>query len=211
MDVISLIVGFVVGIIAVSIAIELSWKKEDTVETCKIAKRWSISEISNPLIVAEKLKMDAPRNAKVVVKVETAFSRGAKVNPDAYGNFILGSDRALIFSGEIREGQLAFRTVDERILRNLRELFRKFWEEEEGEETTAEKSRRKGTVTVRGIAKAVVPYREHYLIRLSYEGGVIGILIDEKMELEGRKIEVEGEMVGDERPFIKAYHLEILE
>jgi len=209
-DVISLIVGFVVGIIAVSIAIELSWRKEEVVETCKIAKRWSISEINSPLIVAEKLKMDVPRNSKVVVKVETAFSKGAKVNPDAYGNFILGSDRALIFSGEIREGQLAFRTVDERILRNLRELFNKFWEGE-GEEVKTEKSRGRGTVTIRGIAKAVVPYRDNYLIRLSYEEGIIGILIDEKMDLEGRKIEVEGEMVGDERPFIKAYHLEVLE
>ena len=209
MDVISLIVGFVVGIIAVSIAIELSWKKEETVETCKVANKWSLSEIRNPLIVAEKLKMNAPSGSKVVVRVETAFSRGAKQNPDVRGNFVLGSDRALIFSGEIREGQIAFRTVDERILRNLRTLFNQFWEGDEGAEETKISGR--GTVTVRGIARAVVPYREHYLIRLSYEDGLIGVLIDERMDLEGRKIEVEGEMIGDERPFIKAYHLEILE
>jgi len=208
-DVISLIVGFVVGIIAVSIAIELSWKKEETVETCKVANKWSLSEIRNPLIVAEKLKMNAPSGSKVVVRVETAFSRGAKQNPDVRGNFVLGSDRALIFSGEIREGQIAFRTVDERILRNLRTLFNQFWEGDEGAEETKISGR--GTVTVRGIARAVVPYREHYLIRLSYEDGLIGVLIDERMDLEGRKIEVEGEMIGDERPFIKAYHLEILE
>jgi len=207
-DVISLIVGFVVGIIAVSIAIELSWKKEETVETCKVAKKWSLSEIRNPLIVAEKLKMNAPGGSKVVVRVETAFSKGAKQNSEAVGNFALGSDRALIFAGEIREGQLAFRTVDERILRNLRKLFNQFWEGE-AEETKVSGGR--GTITVRGIARAVVPYREHYLIRLSYEKGNIGILVDEKMELEGRKIEVEGEMVGDDRPLIKAYHLEVLE
>ncbi len=209
MDVISLIVGFVVGIIAVSIAIELSWRKEEVVETCKIAKKWSLSELKNPLIVAEKLKMDAPSGSKVVVRVETAFSRGAKQNSEVVGNFALGRDRALIFSGEIREGQLAFRTVDERILRSLRNLFNKFWEGEGGEEETKVSGR--GTVTVRGIAKAVVPYRDHYLIRLSYDKGVTGVIIDEKMELEGKKIEVEGEMVGDERPFIKAYHLEVLE
>ena len=98
-DVISIIVGFVVGIIAVSIAIELSWKKEETVETCKIAKKWSLSEMRNPLIVAEKLKMDAPSGSKVVVRVDTAFSKGAKQNPDVKGNFALGNDRALIFSG----------------------------------------------------------------------------------------------------------------
>jgi len=208
-DVISLIVGFVVGIIAVSIAIELSWKKEEAVETCKVAKKWSLSEIRNPLIVAEKLKMNAPSGSKVVVRVETAFSKGAKQNSEVIGNFALGSDRALIFSGEIREGQLAFRTVDERILRNLRNLFNQFWEGEGGAEETRVSGR--GTITVRGIARAVVPYREHYLIRLSYEKGTIGILIDEKMELEGKKIEVEGEMVGDDRPLIKAYHLEMLE
>jgi hypothetical protein len=208
-DIISLIVGFVVGIVAVSIAIELGWKKEEPMETCKIAKKWSLTEIRNPLIVAEKLKMDMPKNSKVVVKVETAFSKGAKQNSEVKGNFAIGDDRALIFSGEIREGQLAFRTVDERILRNLRNMFNNFWEWEAEEESTEVAG--KGIITVRGIAKAVVPYRENYLIRLSYEGGIIGILIDEKLDVEGKRIEVEGKTVGDERPFIKAYHLEVLE
>ncbi|MEA2054984.1 MAG: hypothetical protein U9O96_07780 [Candidatus Thermoplasmatota archaeon] len=209
MDVVSIIVGFVVGIVAVSIAIELSWKKEETVETYKIAKKWSLAEIKNPLIVAEKLKMDAPRNSKIVVKVNTAFSKGAKQNDAVKGNFALGSDRALIFSGEIRGGQLAFWTIDERILRNLRNLFNQFWEGKEEKGPT--EIPKKGMVTVRGIVKAVVPYRENYLIRLSYEKGIIGILINERLEIEGNKIEVEGEMVGEERPFIKAYHLEVLE
>ena len=56
-----------------------------------------------------------------------------------------------------------------------------------------------------------MPYRDKYLIRLSYEGGVTGILINERLDLEGRKIEVEGEVSKEMKPFINAYHIEVLE
>lgn len=64
---------------------------------------------------------------------------------------------------------------------------------------------------MRGMAKAVVPYRDQYLVRLSTTEGVRGVLVNERLDLEGKMIEVEGELVGDDRPFIKPYHLETLE
>ena len=210
MDLISLIIGFVVGIVAVSIAIELGWKKEMPAQTCKIARQWHLSEIPHPCIVAEKLKVQPPQDAQVVVQTHTAYSKDAMQHADTTGNFILGSDRALIFAGEIREGQMVFRTVDDAILRHLRSQFHRYWEESE---STAEETGVRGTgkVTVLGIAKAVVPYRDQYLIRLSTSKGVIGVLVNERMELEGHKIEIEGEMVGDERSFVRAYHIDVLD
>ncbi|KAA0001355.1 MAG: hypothetical protein FE048_05620 [Thermoplasmata archaeon] len=211
MEIISLIIGFVVGIVAVSLAIELGWRKEEAPETCKVAKRWNIKEIKNPLVVAEKIKMEMPEGARMVVAVETPYSKKAKVNPNAKGNFIIGDDRALIFSGEIREDQLAFWTIDENIMRVLRNQFYKLWEEREEKKVVSKEVPKKGGVTIRGLVRAVVPFRDRYLVRLSYEGGVTGILINERLDLEGRKIEVEGEVSEEIKPFINAYHIEVLE
>jgi len=211
MQLISLIIGFVVGIVAVSLAIELGWRKEEAPEKCKLARRWNIGEIKNPLVVAEKIKMEMPEDAKIVVAVQTQYSKKAKVNPEVKGNFIIGDDRALIFSGEIKEDQLAFWTIDESIMRALRNQFYKLWEEKEEKKAVTTKIPEKGGVTIRGLVRAVVPYRDKYLIRLSYEGGVTGILINERLDLEGRKIEVEGEVSKEMKPFINAYHIEVLE
>jgi len=48
-------------------AIELGWKKETSAQTCKLTDVWSLHELKKPLIVAEKLHMTPPENAKVVV------------------------------------------------------------------------------------------------------------------------------------------------
>ncbi len=211
MEIISLIVGFVVGIVAVSLAIELGWRKEETPEKCKVARRWDVREIKNPLVMAEKIKMEMPMNAKMVVAVHTPFSKRAKLDPNVKGNVIIGDNRALIFSGEIKENQLAFWTIDEHITRALRNQFYNLWEKKEEKKVVSKKLPEKGGVTIRGIVRAVVPYRDKYLVRLSYEGGITGILINERLELDGRKIEVEGEMSEEIKPFIKAYHIEVLE
>ncbi len=208
LDVLSLIIGFVVGIIAVSIAIEIGWKKQEPTKAYKMATRWSLNELHRPKIVAEKLKMDAPRHADVVVKARTRFAKDAHENPEATGNFAVGDGKALVFAGEIHPGQLAFRTVDDGIVSRLRERFRQYSTESEAEEGIGPVE---GGITMRGMAKAVVPYRDQYLIRLSTTEGIRGVLVDERLELEGKMIEVEGELVGDDRPFIKPYHLETLE
>lgn len=208
LDVLSLIIGFVVGIIAVSIAIELGWKKQEPTKTYKMATRWSLNELHRPKIVAEKLKMDVPAHADVVVQARTSFSKDAHENPDVTGNFAVGDGKALVFAGEIHPGQLAFRTVDDGIVRRLRERFREYSTEPGEAKDTAPAG---SGVTMRGMAKAVVPYRDQYLIRLSTTEGIRGVLVNERLDLEGKMIEVEGELVGDDRPFIKPYHLETLE
>ncbi len=208
LDVLSLIIGFVVGIIAVSIAIELGWKKQGPTKTYKMATRWSLNELHRPKIVAEKLKMDVPQHADIVVKARTSFAKDAHENPGVTGNFAIGDGKALVFAGEIHPGQIAFRTVDDGIVRRLHEHFREY-STEPGEQKGMASAR--GGVTMRGMAKAVVPYRDQYLVRLSTTEGVRGVLVNERLDLEGKMIEVEGELVGDDRPFIKPYHLETLE
>ena len=69
MDLISLIIGFVIGVITVSLAIEIGLKKTTKISPAsKHAKKWSISEISNPRIMAEYLSdIELPKNSKIIV------------------------------------------------------------------------------------------------------------------------------------------------
>jgi len=69
MDVISLVVGFIIGVIVVALAVEMGLKKiTSTNPSSKHTKSWSVDEISNPKIMAEYLsKVDLPKNSKVLV------------------------------------------------------------------------------------------------------------------------------------------------
>ena len=55
-DIISLIIGFVIGVVVLGIAVEFGAKKPSKNEPAsRHTKKWSISEISNPRIMAEYL------------------------------------------------------------------------------------------------------------------------------------------------------------
>ena len=56
---------------------------------------------------------------------------------------------------------------------------------------------------------AVFPYRDGYLMRVSYEKGVVGVLLKERMDVEGRRVEIEGEFT--EYPFIKPSNITLLD
>ena len=56
MDIISLVIGFVIGVIVLGLAYEIGTKKSSqSPPASKHTKKWSISEISNPRIMAEYL------------------------------------------------------------------------------------------------------------------------------------------------------------
>ena len=56
MDIVSLVVGFAIGAVVVGLAVELGMKKMSKSEpSSRHTKKWSISEISNPRIMAEYL------------------------------------------------------------------------------------------------------------------------------------------------------------
>jgi len=206
MDIIAFIAGLIVGIVAVSVAVEFAWKKSVPEKTCKITRKWNLAELRNPLIVAEKLNVSPPADAKVVVATPSPLAKKARENPDAIGNFAVGLNKAYIFAGEIKEGQIAIVTSDDDILRELRDTFYEFYKVKEKVVSYVPK---KGKVKIRGIVKAVFPYRDGYLMRISYEGGLVGVLLNERMDVEGRKVEVEGEVI--EHPFIKPTNITVLD
>ena len=137
MDIIALIIGFLFGAIVVGIAVEIGIKKVTNVNpSSKHANKWSISEISNPKIMAEYLSdVDIPRDSKIIVNkyADKNMLAGldAKEHTGIKGNFIVGEDRALILSGPIKKDEVAFWTVEEEIVKKLNQEFDDMWSEAE--------------------------------------------------------------------------------
>ncbi len=206
MDIISFIAGLVVGILAVSIAVEFAWRKSFPEKTCKLTEKWNLNEIQAPMIAAEKLLVEPPSNAKVVVAAPTPFAKNARENSEVKSNFVVGLNKAYIFGGEIKEGQIAMVTADEDIMKELKNKFYEYWKKKERVTSSISSS---GNVKIRGVVRAVFPYRDGYLMRVSYEKGVVGVILKEKMDVEGRRVEVEGNMT--EYPFIKPVNITILD
>ena len=144
MDVISLIIGFVIGVVLVGLAIEIGSKKATQVSSAsKKAKSWSISEISNPKIMAEYLSdVELPKNSKVIVNTyknkEMLAGLEVREHKGIKGNFIVGEDRALILSGPIRKDEVGFWTVEKEIIEKLNQEFDEMWAE--GEKIEFEKN-----------------------------------------------------------------------
>ena len=133
MDVVSFIIGIIIGVVAVGLAIELGMKRQDkTMPASRPTHLWSISEISNPRIIAENLgNMELPKNAKVVVNnvEDGSLLKGvtAKKHTGIRGNYILGDDRALILAGPIKKDELGIWTVEKEMLQKLNRYFEDTW------------------------------------------------------------------------------------
>jgi len=132
--VISLIVGFVIGVIVVGIAIEFGIKKTShATPASKHTKKWSISEISNPRIMAEYLgDVELPKDSKILVNKykdkEMFAGLDVKKNSGIKGNYIVGDDRALILSGPVKKDELGFWTVEKEIIDKLNAEFEERWD-----------------------------------------------------------------------------------
>lgn len=134
MEIISLAVGFIIGVILVGIAIEVGTKKsKHTPQTSKHTKKWSISEISNPKIIAEYLAdIDLPKNSKIIVnnyKDKSMFAGlDVKEHKGIKGNYIVGDDRALILAGPMKKDEVGFWTIEKEIVNDLNQEFDQMWE-----------------------------------------------------------------------------------
>jgi len=133
MDALSVIVGIIIGFVFVGFAIELGLKKSNPKQSSsRPTHKWSISEISNPRIIAEYMgDIQLPNNAKVVVNKyeneELLKGKQVKQHPGIRGNFILGENRALIISGPIQEEELGIWTVEKEMLEKLNKYFEDSW------------------------------------------------------------------------------------
>jgi len=135
MDIISLVIGFAMGVIIVGLAIEVGMKKSSqTPPASKHTKKWSISEISNPRIMAEYLSdVELPKDSKIIVNrykdKEMLAGLDVKEHKGIKGNFIVGDDRALILAGPVKKDEVGFWTVEKEIVEKLNQEFDEMWAE----------------------------------------------------------------------------------
>ncbi|MDH7516843.1 MAG: hypothetical protein QHH19_00610 [Candidatus Thermoplasmatota archaeon] len=135
MDVVSLIIGFVIGVVFLGIAIEIGTKKTTRSQPAsKPTKSWHISEITNPKIMAEYLgDIEIPKDSKVIVNKykdkKMLAGLNVKSNPDLKGNFIIGNDRALILAGPVKKDEIGIWTVEKEIVEKLNDEFNQLWAE----------------------------------------------------------------------------------
>jgi hypothetical protein len=133
MDVISFILGFVIGVVVLGIAVEFGTKKkQDNSPLSKHTKNWSISELSNPRIIAEYLgDIEIPKNTKIIVNkfkdIQNLKDLDVRKNNEIKGNYIIGDDRALILAGPLKKDEVGFWTVEKEIVENLNDEFIEKW------------------------------------------------------------------------------------
>ena len=133
MDILSLFIGFGIGVVVVAIAIEFGTKK--TTKQMPSSRRttdWSLNEIKNPKIMAEYLgDINIPKQSQVLVnkyKSDHDFNGSyARKSTSIKGNYILGDDRALILSGPIKNDELGIWTVEKEIVDQLHQEFDQQW------------------------------------------------------------------------------------
>lgn len=135
MDIISLVIGFVIGVIVLGLAIEIGTKKSSQIPPAsKHTKKWSISEISNPRIVAEYLSdVELPKGSKVIVNQyknkDMLAGLNVKEHKGIKGNYILGDDRVLILAGPVKKDEIGIWTVEKNIVDHLNQEFNQMWAE----------------------------------------------------------------------------------
>jgi hypothetical protein len=133
MDILSLFIGFGIGVVVVAIAIEFGTKRT-TIQapSSRRTTDWSLNEIKNPKIMAEYLgDIEIPKQSRVLVhkyKNGRDFNGSyARKSNDIKGNYILGDDRALILSGPVKHDEIGFWTVEKEIVDQLHQEFEQQW------------------------------------------------------------------------------------
>lgn len=138
MDLVSVCIGLLIGIIVTALMVEIGMRKIlPWGVTSRLTSVWDLNEIKGKtplLVVAEKIdNIEIPRTSRVVVKQRegTSLLKGAEVvvNPDVHSNFAIGVDRALIFTSSIHPDAFTVWTTNEKIIRRLTSEFNRLWME----------------------------------------------------------------------------------
>lgn len=207
MDTISVLIGFLIGVVATMIAVEFGLKKIFRPPALnKVTGSWRLDDHKSPLVATQDAAaVDLPDGARVVtagdVNPDRFRERDHRRNPNARSNFIVSQDvdRALIFMGPIREGTLALATLDPVVAARLRAEHRKLWETGDpyvDELPLAEVAKSTGLlVRVRGRVQECVEYKEQHLLRITDGTHVVGAVVEEPLRLDGQKVVVTGRVV----------------
>jgi hypothetical protein len=204
LDVLSTLIGFLIGIVAAGFAVELGLKKWlAPPQASKLTTVWSLDELKSPEVVATQLGpgLQVPKTARVVTGSSAPPAKKdfqLRRNGDAHGSFALDSQkpRALLFLGEVKPGALALWTVDEVIIQRLRAEFNRLWTRSTDyvERTAVADIAQKPNVTIEtsGTVQDIIPYKGRFMMRLIDHGDAVGVVVDQDLAVRGQKVTVKG-------------------
>lgn len=130
-------IGFVVGVAATALALQVAFRSVRNEERASLQKDWNFRELSTdhpPSIVATNLEgSKVPDGSKVLVSPGAKLSREVatkcelRIHPDAKGNFAVGSGRGVLCTGPMAPGTLALTTVHPALVSKLERAFQSLW------------------------------------------------------------------------------------
>lgn len=196
-------IGFVVGVAAAGIAVELGLKKLFSApETNKLTTAWSLAEFPTPWVAAKTVEsIKIPKNTRLVTAQTYAGARDGfdlRKNPEVAGSFAVDANlpRGLLFLGDVKPGTLALWTVDERLIERLRAEFNRHWSRSTDHVERVAVGQVSGkpnlTIQTEGTVADVIPYRGNFLMRLTDGGETVGVMVDKELPLRGRRVSVTG-------------------
>lgn len=225
-DVLSLVVGLVVGGLAVGIAVEAMGRgRTPERQTTKLTSGWRLAELHAPTVVArDVLDVQVPAGAKVYASglVDPAVLQAAQVRnvPPVRAEFAVdqAGQKALLFLGGLRPGTLAVLTVDRDLVGRLATEARMLQDRGAAyveRHRIGELVGREGAVVeTQGQVADVLPFRDRFMIRLTEGDATIGVLVDKDPDaLREERILVKGTLARDRTgyPVIEASEIRRLQ
>jgi len=209
-DLLALVIGFVVGGLAVGIAVEVMGRgRAQERRTTKLTTGWRIRELQDPVLVArDVLEVDVPEGTRIYASgvVEPGLFRTCKVQqvPPVRAEFAFDEKqgRALLFLAGVRPGALGLLTVDPEIVSRLgteaRTLMDRAGDYVERLVLSEVPGRNGIVVETQGDVQDVLPFRERFMIRLQDGDAVLGVLVDKDPSgLREQRIQVRGRVDRD--------------
>lgn len=214
LSLLSIFLGFVLGVAATAIAWNLSQRSVRNPETARLTALWSLKDITapgmRPAVLAESLDgVSLPPGTKVIVPQSALASVGAgilstcevRMHPEVRVNAAVGKDRALIFSGHVTPKAFAVFTMDDHTVRLLQTDFQRMWNESapyvEQVASIAELAGKDGRVVdVTGKAIELMEFRGRKMLRLSDGKVQVGVVTKQQdvSQYQGGTIRVVGRM-----------------
>lgn len=207
----SIFLGFVVGVAATAILWSLAQRNVRNPETTRLTALWSLQDVvepgARPAILAERIEaVRLPAGSKVVVPStssvppEVLSSCDVRMHPEVRINACVGKDRALVFSGHVSPKAFAVFTMDPAAVHLLQADFQRMW----GESTPyvehigaiAELAGKAGRfVEVQGKAVELMDYRGQKMLRLTDGVTNVGVVTSQQdvSKYQGATVRVVGQ------------------
>lgn len=207
----SILLGFIVGVVATAILWTLSQRTIRNPETTRLTALWHIQDVTEPgtrpAFLAETIEgVQLPPGSKVIVPSTSSLppqllsTCDVRTHPEVRINACVGKDRALVFSGHVTPKSFAVFTMDPAAVHLLQSDFQRMWGEStpyvEHLDSIAALTGKAGRfVEVQGKAVELMDYRGQKMLRLTDGVTNVGVVTSQQdvSKFQGATVRVSGQ------------------